>query len=64
MDDVGVRARLLSDYGIEIGGGLGTLKGRVWRIGLMGHSSRTENVELLLGAGRGGGAVVVGQDLA
>ena len=50
VDDAGVRGRLLRDYGIEIGGGLGTLKGRVWRIGLMGHSSRAENVELLLGA--------------
>ena len=49
-DDAAVRTRLLRDYGIEIGGGLGTLKGRVWRIGLMGHSSRVENVELLLGA--------------
>jgi alanine-glyoxylate transaminase / serine-glyoxylate transaminase / serine-pyruvate transaminase len=50
VDDAAVRTRLLRDYGIEIGGGLGTLKGRVWRIGLMGHSSRVENVELLLGA--------------
>jgi alanine-glyoxylate transaminase/serine-glyoxylate transaminase/serine-pyruvate transaminase len=49
-DDATVRTRLLRDYGIEIGGGLGTLEGRVWRIGLMGHSSRVENVELLLGA--------------
>ncbi len=49
-DDAGVRSRLLHDYGIEIGGGLGTLKGKVWRIGLMAHSSRPENVELLLGA--------------
>ena len=61
VDDAAVRARLLRDYGIEIGGGLGTLKGTVWRIGLMGHSSRQENVELLLGAlrrilGRGGEA--------
>ncbi|MGO9205536.1 MAG: alanine--glyoxylate aminotransferase family protein, partial [Candidatus Limnocylindrales bacterium] len=50
VDDGGVRARLLRDYRIEIGGGLGTLKGRVWRIGLMGDSSHRENVELLLGA--------------
>ncbi len=50
VDDAAVRTRLLRDYGIEIGGGLGTLKGRVWRIGLMGYSSRPENVELLLGA--------------
>ena len=50
VDDAAVRTRLLRDYGIEIGGGLGTLKGKVWRIGLMGYSSRPENVELLLGA--------------
>lgn len=50
VDDAGVRRRLLSDYGIEIGGGLGELKGRVWRVGLMGHSSREENVLLLLAA--------------
>ena len=50
VDDAGVRARLLRDYRIEIGGGLGTLKGRVWRIGLMGDSSHRGNVELLLGA--------------
>lgn len=50
VDDAAVRGRLLSDYGIEIGGGLGELKGRVWRIGLMAHSSREENVASVLGA--------------
>jgi alanine-glyoxylate transaminase/serine-glyoxylate transaminase/serine-pyruvate transaminase len=50
VDDASVRGRLLAEYGIEIGGGLGSLRGRVWRIGLMGHSSRAENVVLLLGA--------------
>ena len=45
-----VRAKLLSEYNIEIAGGLGELKGRVWRIGLMGYSSSQENVNLLLGA--------------
>jgi alanine-glyoxylate transaminase / serine-glyoxylate transaminase / serine-pyruvate transaminase len=49
-DDAAIRGRLLADYRIEIGGGLGELKGRVWRIGLMAHSSRPENVELVLGA--------------
>jgi alanine-glyoxylate transaminase / serine-glyoxylate transaminase / serine-pyruvate transaminase len=49
-DEAGIRGRLLSDYRIEIGGGLGELKGRVWRIGLMAHSSREENVALILGA--------------
>ena len=50
VDDVAVRTHLLTEYDIEIGGGLGPLKGWIWRVGLMGHSSRTENVELLLGA--------------
>jgi alanine-glyoxylate transaminase/serine-glyoxylate transaminase/serine-pyruvate transaminase len=43
-----VRERLLAEYGIEIGGGLGPLKGRVWRVGLMGESSRVNNVLLFL----------------
>ena len=50
VDDADIRRRLLVEYGIEIGGGLGELKGRVWRVGLMGHSSRAENVLLLLAA--------------
>lgn len=50
IDDGQVRSRLLTDYNIEIGGGLGELKGKVWRIGLMGYSSRPENVTLLLAA--------------
>jgi alanine-glyoxylate transaminase/serine-glyoxylate transaminase/serine-pyruvate transaminase len=50
VDDLRVRQRLLNEFGIEIGGGLGTLKGKVWRIGLMGHSSTEENVLLLLSA--------------
>ena len=48
IDDLRVRQRLLNEYGIEIGGGLGPLKGKIWRIGLMGHSSRAENVLLIL----------------
>jgi alanine-glyoxylate transaminase/serine-glyoxylate transaminase/serine-pyruvate transaminase len=39
-----IRKRLLEEYGIEIGGGLGPLAGKIWRIGLMGESSRRENV--------------------
>ena len=50
VDDVKVRQRLLNEFGIEIGGGLGPLKGQAWRIGLMGHSSSAENVFLLLSA--------------
>jgi alanine-glyoxylate transaminase/serine-glyoxylate transaminase/serine-pyruvate transaminase len=50
VDEAKVRAHLLQEYNIEIGGGLGELKGKVWRIGLMGFSSRPENVLLLLAA--------------
>ena len=48
VNDADVRKRLLSEYNIEIGGGLGPLAGKVWRIGLMGHTARPENVERLL----------------
>ncbi|HXJ19042.1 MAG TPA: alanine--glyoxylate aminotransferase family protein [Polyangia bacterium] len=50
VDDAAVRARLLNDFGIEIGGGLGPFKGKAWRVGLMGASSSHRNVTLLLGA--------------
>jgi aspartate aminotransferase-like enzyme len=50
VDPHQVRARLLNEYNIEIAAGFGTLKDKVWRIGLMGYSSRKENVTLLLGA--------------
>ena len=49
-DDLKVRKALLNDYGIEIGGGLGDLAGKVWRVGLMGHASRRRNVVLFLAA--------------
>src|SRR5205085_6522655 len=49
FDDARVRARLLAEN-IEIGGGLGPMKGRIWRIGLMGSGSTRENVLLVLGA--------------
>jgi len=45
-----VRSRLLNEYNIEIAAGFGALKDKVWRIGLMGYSSRKENITLLLGA--------------
>jgi len=48
--DAKVRARLLRDYSIEIGGGLGALKGQIWRIGLMGHNSTPQTVFTFLGA--------------
>jgi len=49
-DDKKVRAALLKDFGIEIGGGLGELAGKAWRVGLMGHTCRPKNVFLLLSA--------------
>ncbi len=50
IDEAAVRRRLLDEFNIEIAGGLGAFKGRVWRIGLMGYSSSRANVVLLLGA--------------
>jgi len=50
VEDLVVRRRLLNDYNIEIAGGFGPLASKIWRIGLMGHSSRRENVTLLLAA--------------
>ncbi|WP_295887996.1 alanine--glyoxylate aminotransferase family protein [uncultured Thiohalocapsa sp.] len=50
IDEAAVRARLLETYSLEIGAGLGALAGKVWRIGLMGWSSRAENILLCLGA--------------
>lgn len=50
VDDLSVRRQLLSEFGIEIGGGLGDFKGKVWRIGLMGYNSRPACVMLVLGA--------------
>lgn len=50
VDDLKVRQTLLNEFGIEIGGGLGPLAGKIWRIGLMGHTARPENVDLLLNA--------------
>lgn len=50
VDDARVRSRLLEEHGLEIGAGLGDFAGKVWRIGLMGHSSRWENIELCMTA--------------
>ena len=50
VDDAAVRGRLLQDYGIEIVGGLGPLKGKAWRIGLMGYSCSERNVRYLIAA--------------
>lgn len=50
VDDAAVRTRLLRDFDIEIGAGLGPLKGKTWRIGLMGENSRPASVLTLLEA--------------
>ncbi len=50
VDDVALRGRLLKDYNVEIGGGLGQFRGKIWRVGLMGESSTAANVLLLLSA--------------
>jgi alanine-glyoxylate transaminase/serine-glyoxylate transaminase/serine-pyruvate transaminase len=50
VDDAIVRSRLLNEFGLEIGGGLGPLAGKIWRIGLMGYSSRKKNVLYCLSA--------------
>ena len=50
VEDAKVRSTLLSEYNLEIGAGLGAYAGKVWRIGLMGHASRRENIALCLAA--------------
>ncbi len=50
VDDLGLRKTLLNEFNLEIAGGFGPLAGQIWRIGLMGYSSRLENVILLLAA--------------
>jgi alanine-glyoxylate transaminase/serine-glyoxylate transaminase/serine-pyruvate transaminase len=49
-DEAKLRRRLLDEFSIEVGGGLGAFKGKIWRIGLMGESSKRENVVRLLAA--------------
>jgi alanine-glyoxylate transaminase/serine-glyoxylate transaminase/serine-pyruvate transaminase len=50
VDEAAIRTKLLSDFNIEVGAGLGSLKGKIWRVGLMGESSSRENVRLFLSA--------------
>jgi alanine-glyoxylate transaminase/serine-glyoxylate transaminase/serine-pyruvate transaminase len=50
VGDLAVRKRLLEEFGIEVGGGLGEFKGKAWRIGLMGYNSRPDVVLLFLAA--------------
>ena len=48
VDDLQIRNTLIDQYNIEIGGGLGPLAGKIWRIGLMGYSAKESNVYKLL----------------
>ncbi len=50
VDDAKTRSRLLNEYNIEIGAGLGGLKGKIWRVGLMGESCKTRYIHCLMGA--------------
>ncbi len=50
IDDAAIRKRLIQDYGIEIGGGLGIFAGKAWRVGLMGDAANEQNVLLVLNA--------------
>jgi alanine-glyoxylate transaminase/serine-glyoxylate transaminase/serine-pyruvate transaminase len=50
VDDAAVRQQLLEEFGIEVGGGLGPLAGKIWRVGLMGAGSSRSLMVLLLGA--------------
>ena len=50
VDEAAVRKRLISDFNIEVGAGLGPLKGKIWRVGLMGETSSKTNVKGFLSA--------------
>jgi alanine-glyoxylate transaminase/serine-glyoxylate transaminase/serine-pyruvate transaminase len=50
VDEAGVRRRLLAEFSIEIGAGLGELAGKIWRIGLMGAGSTAVNVDRVVAA--------------
>ena len=50
MDEASLRSVLLNEHGIEVGGGLGPAKGKIWRIGLMGHGASEESVNRLVEA--------------
>jgi alanine-glyoxylate transaminase/serine-glyoxylate transaminase/serine-pyruvate transaminase len=52
IEDAVTRKRLLNDYHVEVGGGLGHLKGKIWRVGLMGEACRIQNIEYLIAAVR------------
>ncbi len=50
LDDAKIRSRLLNEYNIEVGGGLGWLNGKVWRVGLMGETCKLRYIHCLMGA--------------
>ena len=50
VDDAKIRSRLLNEYNIEVGGGLGWLKGKIWRVGLMGETCKVRYIHCLMGA--------------
>ena len=50
VDEAAIRARLLNEFNLEIGAGLGDMAGKIWRIGLMGYSAKQENVDYCLKA--------------
>ena len=51
-NDLEIRSRLLNEFNIEIGGGLGPLAGKIWRIGLMGETAKNESIQKLMDAFR------------
>lgn len=67
VDDLTIRKKLLTEFGIEVGGGLGDFKGKAWRIGLMGYNSRPSSVFQVLAAleqclgGKGGAGVAAAE---
>ena len=50
VDDAKIRSKLLNEYNIEVGGGLGWLKGKIWRVGLMGETCKLRYIHCLMGA--------------
>ena len=50
LDEANIRSRLLQDYNIEVGGGLGAFAGKIWRVGIMGESATKNHVNMLVGA--------------
>jgi alanine-glyoxylate transaminase/serine-glyoxylate transaminase/serine-pyruvate transaminase len=50
VEDAPIRKRLLDEFNIEVGGGLGDFAGKIWRVGLMGNSSNANHINSLLGA--------------